>query len=83
MEDRLNGNRTMTLNDVIKLVVFVVTLCGYGYAQQLRMERLENTVNALRYTIDAQTAKIDKQQDDIEAWKRATVDLIFKPRGAK
>lgn len=71
----------MTINDVIKLVVFVVTLCGYGYAQQLRMERMEAKLDLMSAQLVKQDARFDEQAKDIEAWKQASAGMFFKPRG--
>lgn len=81
MSEPINGNRriTLTLNDAIKGIVFVVTICGAGYAVQRRMDKMEDRIEVLTRVVTAQSSLIQTQQEDINEWKRATMDLVFKP----
>lgn len=81
-EEYINGNRriTLTVNDAIKGVVFIVTMCGVGYSVQRRMDQMQAEITVLSGVVAAQTAQLTQQGKDIEEWKRATSDLVFRPR---
>lgn len=64
---------TLTWNDAFKGIVFIITICGYGFTMQAKLD-------ALSARVSEQTQEIAAMREEVNEWKRATTGLVFEPR---